>query len=68
MGPIQTAQPLAQSRRARGHADAVRQSGTRRATDARRKLERGDRGRMWMGAEEVGGVDRRYAHLDRIYD
>jgi len=65
MGRIHTSQPI-QSRRVGAHGVTVHQSHL--AMDARRKLERGDRGRMWLDGAEVGGIDRRYAHLGRSYD
>jgi len=65
MGRIQTSQPI-HSRRVGAHDVTVHQSHL--AMDARRKLERGDRGRMWLDGAEVGGIDRRYAHLARSYD
>jgi hypothetical protein len=65
MGRLQTPQSV-RLRRARGHDHEVRQSHL--AMEARRKLERGDRGRMWLEGAELGGIDRRYVHLDRTYD
>ena len=65
MGRFQTSQPI-HTRRVGAHGDTVHQSHL--AMDARRKLERGDRGRMWLDGAEVGGVNRRYAHLGHSYD
>ena len=65
MGRIQTSQPI-HSRRVGAHDDTVHQPHL--AMDARRKLERGGRGRMWLDGAEVGGTNRRYAHLGRSYD
>jgi len=65
MGRIQSSQPI-HSRRAGGDGVTVHQSHL--AMDARRKLERGDRGRMWLDGAEVGGINRRYAHLGHSYD
>jgi hypothetical protein len=37
-----------------------------RLIEARRSLE--PRGRAWINGREVGGTDRRFAHLGRSYD
>jgi hypothetical protein len=65
MGRSRASQPI-HPRRVGAHGDTVHQSLL--AMDARRKLERGDRARMWLDGAEVGGIDRRYAHLGRSYD
>lgn len=38
-----------------------------RAVDARRQLD-GRGGRAWINGREVGGADRRFAHLGRSHD
>jgi hypothetical protein len=58
----------------RTHALPARRPGPERALplviEARRRLAAGSRpsGRAWINGREVGGPDRRYAHLGRVYD
>jgi len=52
----------------RGHVEGTNRSRTARTTEARRKLERADRGRAWTNGREIGGQDARYTHLRRSHD
>jgi hypothetical protein len=45
----------------------ARRSRLAHATEARRKLVRGQ-GRVWFNGAEVGGADPRYAHLEGSHD
>jgi hypothetical protein len=48
-------------------AARVRDPRIPRVIEARRRLDR-PTGRAWVNGREVGGVDARYAHLDRSHD